>query len=220
MAQIGLQYLICAPITESGTTVTHTKGLVMSYAIKADISIELNEAKLSADNRIVENIKEFKSGKLVLNGDHLTYSTLSLILGHKVEQLQNGGETLIAKGDDDGAFVGVGFYATSIKNGVKRYRAIWLHKIKFGIPNESLETKGDGGIKFQTPTVEGTVLTDVLGVWKEEAIFNTETEARQWLNGKADIQEQAEDTTGGLDGFPEDDGENAGDTEPEEGDGE
>lgn len=193
MAQIGLQYLICAPIKETGTAVSYSDGIVMSYAIKADISIELNEAKLSADNRIVENIKEFKAGKLVLNGDHLSYSTLALILGHKVTQLPDGGETLIAKGDDDGKFVGVGFYATSIKDGIKKYRAIWLHKIKFGIPNESLETKGDGGIKFQTPTIEGTVLTDVSGVWKEEGIFASEMEARTWLNEKAGIVDSGGD---------------------------
>ena len=188
MAQIGLQYLICAPITETPTKVSHSDGIVMSYAIKADISIELNEAKLSADNRIVENIKEFKAGKLALNGDHLSYQTLELILGHKVEQLPDGGETLIAKGDDDGKYVGVGFYATSIKDGVKKYRAIWLQKIKFGVPNESLETKGDGGIKFQTPNIEGTVLTDIFGVWKQEGVFETEGAAIAWLNSKAGIK--------------------------------
>jgi phi13 family phage major tail protein len=189
MAQIGLQYLICAPIKESGASVSHSEGIVMSYAIKADISIELNEAKLSADNRIVENIKEFKTGKLALNGDHLEYSTLELILGHKIEKLPDGSETLIAKGDDDGQYVGVGFYATSIKDNVKKYRAIWLQKVKFGVPNESLETKGDSGIKFQTPEIEGTVLTDILGVWKQEGIFETELAARAWLNGKAGIKE-------------------------------
>jgi phi13 family phage major tail protein len=188
MAQIGLQYLICAPITESPAKVSHADGIVMSYAIKADISIELNEAKLSADNRIVENIKEFKAGKLSLNGDHLSYQTLELILGHKIEKLESGDEVLIAKGDDDGKYVGVGFYATSIKDGVKKYRAIWLQKIKFGVPNENLETKGDDGIKFQTPTIEGTVLTDVFGVWKQEGYFETEARAVMWLNSKAGIK--------------------------------
>jgi phi13 family phage major tail protein len=184
MASIGLKYLICAPLAETTSAATYSGGIVMSYAIKADISIELNSAVLSADDRIVESINEFKSGKLSLNGDHLSYETLALILGHTVS---SGGQILTAKGDDDGAFVGVGFYATSIKDGVKKYRAIWLHKIKFGVPNESLETKGDGGIKFQTPTIEGTVLTDVTGVWKEEGMFATEATAKEWLDGKADM---------------------------------
>jgi phi13 family phage major tail protein len=188
MAQIGLKYLLCAPIDETGADVTHKDGIVMAYAIKADVNIDLNEAKLSADDRIVESIKEFKEGKLTVNGDHLSYDTLALILGHKVETLpDDGGKILIAKGDDDGAYVGVGFYATSLKNGVKTYRAIWLQKVKFGIPNESLETKGDGGIKFQTPTIEGTILTDIQGTWKTEGTFTTEEMAREWLNEKAGI---------------------------------
>ena len=186
MAQIGLQYLICAPVTETATTVTFQDGLVMSYAIKVDLSIEINEGKLYADNRIVENIKEFKSGKITLNGDHLSYEVLALILGHELETLSAGGQKLTAKGDDEGVYVGVGFYSTTIKDNVKKYRALWLRKVKFGIPNESLETKGDS-INFQTPTIEGTILTDILGVWKEEATFNTEAAAKAWLDGLADM---------------------------------
>ncbi len=183
MAGIGLKYLICAPVTETDTAVTYTSGMVMSYAIKADLSIELIEGKLYGDNRLIENIKEFKSGKLTLNGDHLGYEVLALVLGQTVTTLTtpNAGKKLTAKGDDDGAFVGVGFYASTIKDSVRGYRAIWLHKVKFGIPNESLETKGEA-INFQTPTIEGTVLLDRLGVWKDEAIFDTEAGAKAWLD--------------------------------------
>ncbi|SDN78862.1 major tail protein [Acetanaerobacterium elongatum] len=188
MAGTGLQYLICAPITETAAAVTYTNGMVMSYAIKADISIEINEGKLYGDNRVIENVKEFKSGKLTLNGDHLSYEVLALLLGHTVTALTtpNAGKKLTAKGDDDGAFVGVGFYATTIKDGVRGYRAIWFHKVKFGIPNESLETKGDA-INFQTPTIEGTILLDALGVWKDEAVFETEAGAKAWLDSIANM---------------------------------
>jgi len=187
MAQIGLQYFICAPVTETKTAVNYTSGMVMSYAIKVDLSIEINEGKLYGDNRIIENLKEFKGGKITLNGDHLSYEVLLLILGHKLETITGGGQKLTAKGDDEGEYVGVGFYSTAIRDGVKKYRAIWLHKVKFGIPNESLETKGDS-INFQTPTIEGSILTDVLGVWKEEATFATEAAAKAWLDNLADME--------------------------------
>ena len=62
MANIGLKYLICAPVTEANNTVSYTGGLVMSYAIKTDLSIEINDANLYGDDRVVESIKEFKSG--------------------------------------------------------------------------------------------------------------------------------------------------------------
>lgn len=190
MAQIGLKYLVCSKLTEGSESTTYNSGFIMSKAIKADLSIEINEGKLYADDRIVENIKEFKSGKLTLNGDHISYESLSLVLGHKLSAIgttQN--KELVAKGDDDGAFVGVGFYATTINNGVRGYRAIWLTKVKFGIPNESLETKGDA-INFQTPTIEGTILTDVNGVWKKEATFPTEAEAKGYLDTFANLTKE------------------------------
>ena len=187
MPQIGLKYLICSKLTETDTAATYGTGLVMSRAIKVDLSIETNESKLYADDRIVENIKEFKSGKLTLNGDHITYETLSLILGHTLETIgETENKRLVAKGNDDGSFVGVGFYATTINDGVRRYRAIWFTKVKFGIPGESLETKGES-ISFKTPSVEGTILNDVTGVWKVEATFDTEAEAKAWLDGLANI---------------------------------
>ncbi|MCL1857701.1 MAG: phage tail protein [Oscillospiraceae bacterium] len=189
MAQIGLKYLICAPVTETNNDVSYSDGLVMSYAIKTDLSIEINDVKLYGDDRIVEAIKEFKSGKLTLNGDHLEYEVLSLILGHKVETINPGnGKKMTAKGDDDGKPVGVGFYSTTVKDGKRRFRAIWLRKVKFGVPNESLETKGDS-INFQTPSLEGTIQTDILGLWKEETTFEKESDAKAWLNEQADIDD-------------------------------
>lgn len=189
MANIGFKYLVCAPVTEEDDTVTYADGMVMSRAIKADLSVEINEGKLYGDDRIIESIKEFKSGKLTLNGDHLSYKVLELILGHTVEEIADGnGEKLTARSDDDGAYVGVGFYSTTIRDGKRRYRAIWLHKVKFAIPNESLETKGDS-ISFKTPSIEGTILPDILSVWKEEGIFESEAAARSWLATLADISE-------------------------------
>jgi len=190
MAHVGLKYLICAPIKETPTAVSYSDGLVMSYAIKTDLSIDINDAKLYANDRMVENIKEFRSGKLTLNGDHLSYEVLALILGHKVEIITPGaGQKMTAKADDDGKPVGVGFYSTTVKDNKRRFRSIWLHKVKFGVPNESLETKGEN-ITFQTPTIEGTILSDILGVWKTEATFDTEIAARAWLNMQADIDDE------------------------------
>lgn len=187
MAQIGLKYLICSKLTETETDTSYAEGRIMAYAIKADMNIEVNEGVLRGDDRIIENVKEFKSGKLTLNGDHLDYETRALILGHTLTTIESGtNKKMIAKGSDDGAFVGVGFYATSIKNNIRGFRAIWLTKVKFGVPSESMETRGEA-INFQTPTIEGTILTDVLDVWKEEATFPTEAEAKTWLNTMASI---------------------------------
>ena len=193
MANIGLKYMICAPLTETTNTSTYNAGQIIARAIKADLSIELAEANLSADDRVVESVKEFKGGKITLNCDDLSYETRALLLGHTIEDIMDGttkiGQKLVAKADDDGAYVGVGFYATALRDGKRKYRAFWCKKVKFGTPSESLETRGDS-LNFQTPTLEGNMMADIYGIWKEEGLFNDEMEAVGWLNKQTNIVEE------------------------------
>jgi len=49
--------------------------------------------------------------------------------------------------------VAIGFRA---KKANGKYRYYWIYRVKFGIPSDSLATKGDS-ITFQTPKIEGTV---------------------------------------------------------------
>jgi len=196
MAKIGLKYIVCAEIEETGkgkaAKVEYKAGLVMGHAIKVDLKVDINDAKLYGDDMVVESLKEFKGGTLSVNPDDLNYKVTSLILGHKKEEIiePEPVEKLTAKGDDDGKPVGVGFYSTVVRKGTKKYRAIWLRKIKFGIPGESLETKGEN-INFQTPTIEGNVMQDITGIWKEEAIFEKEESAVSWLNANANIEQES-----------------------------
>ena len=188
MATIGLKYFVYAPIeeVETGTpTVTWRAGSVLNRAITVDLSVNLNDVNLYADNRIAESIKEFSNGAITLNGDDVSPENISRILGHEVRR--EGTKTIIiARGGDNGGYFGVGFFADRLKDNVKSYRALWIHKVKFGIPNENFQTKGDS-ITFQTKTIAGTFLTDVLDAWKTESIFETEREAIDWLNVMAKI---------------------------------
>jgi len=189
MATTGLEYVICAPYIETAGVVTYGPGMIVTHAIKADLSINLNDVILYADNKIDEAVKEFKDGKITINGSYLEYTAQAMLLGHEIVEGKNDDpDELVARGDDSGAFVGTGFFATVMRNNVQSYRAIWLPKVKYGVPNESLETKADS-IKFGTPTIEGTVMTDADGVWKYESMHETRTDAISWLNDKANITE-------------------------------
>jgi len=185
MATTGLEYIVCAPYLENNGVATYGQGKIVTRAIKADLSIDLNDATLYADNKIAESVKEFKAGKLSLNGADLEYDTRVMLFGHEIVG-EAGKEELVARGDDSGAYVGTGFFATTQRNNVQKFRAIWLPKVKYGVPGESLETKADS-IKFGTPTFEGTVMTDIEGVWKRETTVDTRAEAIDWLNDKANI---------------------------------
>ncbi|MHB1455005.1 MAG: major tail protein [Saccharofermentanales bacterium] len=151
MATIGLDKLYYSKITE-GETGDETYGtpIALAKAIKADLSIELAEATLYADNSAAAVIKEFKSGKIALGIDDIGVTAAQDLTGATIDN----NHVLVSATEDAGTPVAVGFRATKA-NG--KYRYFWLYRVIFGIPATNLQTKGDA-ISFSTPTIEGTVL--------------------------------------------------------------
>ena len=185
MAQIGLKYMVCAPLSEGGNG--YDQGMVIARAIKADIKLTFNTVELWADDGKTDTIKEYKDGRITLEGDYLSFETRALLLGHEYKKGDNGQpDLLVSKIDDDGKYVGVGFYSTTRANGKSMYRAIWISKVKFSETGETLETK-NGSTKYQTPSLEGEILQNDLSVWKEEALVAAPEKAVAWLNEKANI---------------------------------
>ena len=152
MATIGLDKLYYAPITEAVGTGYETYGtpVMLAKAISAELSIELAEATLWADDGAAEIIKEFKNGKLTLGVDDIGRTVAGKLTGAEVDE--NG--VLISTSEDGGEPVAVGFRA---KKANGKYRYFWLYRVKFGVPNTNLATKGDS-ITFNTPSIEGTVM--------------------------------------------------------------
>jgi phi13 family phage major tail protein len=190
MATTGLKYLVYAPLTEvddpTDPEVSYTDGKVLAHAIEVGMTINMIDVPLYADDREVDRYKGFSNGTINVNGDDVAPADMGILLGHEVETDTNGMIIITSKGEDEGIYVGLGFFATTRKTGDVKYRAIFLHKVKFAIPNETLRTKGET-ITFQTPQISGTFITDILNVWKEEAICDTEAAAIAWLNGKSGI---------------------------------
>ncbi len=151
MATIGLDKLYYAPITEdSNGNETYGTPVQLAKAISADLSIELNEATLYADDGQAEAVKEFKSGTLSLGVDEIGNEAAAALVGARVDA--NG--VLISSGEDVSNYVAIGFRAKK-SNG--KYKYYWLYRVLFGIPATNLATKGDS-ITFSTPTIEGTIL--------------------------------------------------------------
>ena len=151
MATIGLDKLYYADITEAvNGEETYGTPQVLAKAISADLSVELAEAILYADDGAAEIVKEFKSGTLSLGVDDIGTDAAQDLTGATLDT--NG--VLVSSGEDTGKPVAVGFRAQK-SNG--NYRYFWLYRIKFGLPATNLATKGDS-ISFSTPTIEGTVM--------------------------------------------------------------
>jgi len=151
MATIGLDRLYYAPITEAANgNETYGAPLMLAKAISAELSIELAEATLYADDGAIEVVKEFQSGTLTLGVDGIGRAVAAALTGATVDSKG----VLISTSEDVGLPVAVGFRA---KKANGKYRYFWLYRVKFGIPPTNLETKSDS-ITFSTPSIEGTVL--------------------------------------------------------------
>lgn len=151
MATIGLDNLFYSKITEDENgNETYGTPVKLAKAISADISVELNEASLFADDAEAESIKAFKSGKLSLGVDDIGVEAAEDLTGASTDD--NG--VLVSTSDDLAPYVAVGFRALRA-NG--KYRYFWLYRVKFATPSTSLATKGDS-IAFQTPSIEGTIM--------------------------------------------------------------
>ena len=143
MATIGLDSLYYSKITENNageeTYGTPTK---LAKAIEAEVSIELNEAILYADDGTDTVIKEFKNGTITLGVNDIGTDAAKDLTGAVVDN--NG--VLVSTGEDEPTPVAIGFRAKTAKG---RYRYFWLYRVLFGIPGTTLKTKGES-IEFQT----------------------------------------------------------------------
>ena len=150
MATIGLDKLFYSKITEDENgEETYATPVPLAKAMTAELSIELAEATLYADDGASEVVKEFQSGTLTLGIDDIGTAVAEDLTGAKIDS----NKVLISAGEDGGTPVAVGFRAKK-SNG--KYRYFWLYRVKFGIPATNLTTKGES-IEFSTPSIEGTV---------------------------------------------------------------
>ncbi|CUH93082.1 hypothetical protein SD1D_1536 [Herbinix luporum] len=151
MATIGLDRLYYAKITENENgEETYDTPVPLAKAISAELSVELAEATLYADDGAAEVVKEFQSGTLTLGVADIGVDAAEVLTGATLDD----NKVLISTSEDGGAPVAIGFRA---KKANGKYRYFWLYRVKFGIPATNLQTKGDS-ITFSTPTIEGTVM--------------------------------------------------------------
>ena len=151
MSTIGLDSLYYAKITEDENgDETYSSPIKLAKAMTAELSVELAEAALYADDGASEIVKEFKSGTISLGIDDIGITAAQDLTGSKIDN----NNVLVSTSDDSCSPVAIGFRAKK-SNG--KYRYYWLYRVKFGIPGANLQTKGDS-ITFSSPTIEGTVM--------------------------------------------------------------
>ena len=183
MARIGMRKPVYRKITTEnvGGVDKETYGTkkVMGKAISADVSVQVSEAELYADDGLAESVKEFVKGSININTDDMESDVEADLLGATVD---SESEDVTNKSDDSAPWVQVGFTAARIKGGAKQYRGIVYTRVQFGIPNENTSTKGQT-ITFGTTTITGTLAANAAGIWRKKSKWmSTAEEAEAWVD--------------------------------------
>lgn len=187
MAKIGVKHPVYAKYTLSGTTETYSDAAALGKAIKVDINANPTDVTLYADDDIAEEAHEFVEGDISLDTSDISATNYATLMGHTTDS--DTGE-ITAKDTDNPIPVGFGFYARRIVGGVNMWRAIWLPKIVFTEPQDTMDTK-QKDIAFGTHTLPGKIRKNLDGVWKIEKTFDTEAAASAWVDSKAGISAQS-----------------------------
>lgn len=173
---VGLKDLYYAVITmtEDGVE-SYAEPKKMAEVMTADLTVNTADGTLYADDAVSEIVKEFSNGQIKLGIKDLTPEVLAELLGQ--EATEDG--VVWAGGDDEPPYVAVGFRA---KKSEGKYRYVWLQKVKFKVPSESYETKGES-INFKTPEIEGDFTKASTGKWKADYVgLETTDVAKNWFN--------------------------------------
>jgi hypothetical protein len=202
MAVKGLSIPVFGKYNNNNGTVTYTGGMINPHAVSYTVAVESSENNpLHGDNRIVENdIGRFSSGTLTLETDDLLQEVSKMILGVK-ELERSYGESktvtsLIYDDEQKAPELGFGIIEEHQNDNQDRYKAVILKKVTFNIPEDSATTRGES-IEWQTKTIEGTISrSDENGAngkfpWKEEAWFDTESEALEFLKAMLGVTEES-----------------------------
>ena len=190
MAAIGLLKPRVAKYAVSSGTITYSNGQIIAKAIKHDLSLDnADPVVLYADDGAAESIGGFSSGSLTIGIDELTMAVAGLLFGITPETSTTPAGSIVTFDDDaEPPYLGYGVIVPKTHNGTRTYLAVLLTKVKFVLPPDSFETRGET-VAFKTPELTAKVLRDdsTKHAWRKLAEFGTEEAADTWLNTQLSI---------------------------------
>ena len=181
MAITGLMGVRGATIKSDGT---YDSAFHIGDAIQANVSVNMIEGSLYANNRRKEHKQKFNSGTIELGVDDLTDVVQRTILGKSTTTVSTGTTTytLTVSNEDDAApMMGVGFYQTVTRDNVDMCRVVVLLKVQFSEPQDNAQT-ADNNINMNGRTVSGTIMSNDSKNWKYDVTVDDEEAAEEVLD--------------------------------------
>lgn len=180
MAKIGLNNFRYSKLSESETgTATYDGAKKPARAVSCKVSVSTSSASLYADDVLAESDTSFNNGTVTIGIDEEDNQTMADLLGHTIAE--DGGE-MVRNANDVAPYVGLGRVIVKMVNGVRKYKAEFLCKVKFSEPSQDDKTKGEN-VEFTTSELEGTVSALADGTWSKTKTFDTQADAIKYLEG-------------------------------------
>lgn len=193
MPQFDLRGIQVAKYVNTAGTITYTNRQTVGDAMTANLEMRYAEGRLYAESTLAEYMRKATGGTISLGVKYIPNAAQQLMFGSRSKSrtvtYQNNGATatstvsgLVLGAKTDSAYVGVGFYAPDMVDGVEKYTCVKVAKCLFGPPGMALQTAGEN-IQFNTPTTSGEFLADDSADQDmiEVAICDTEEQAIAWV---------------------------------------
>lgn len=193
MPQFDLRGIQAAKYVNTAGTITYTNRQTVGDAMTANLEMRYAEGRLYAESTLAEYMRKATGGTISLGVKYIPNAAQQLMFGSRSKSrtvtYQNNGATatstvsgLVLGAKTDSAYVGVGFYAPDMVDGVEKYTCVKVAKCLFGPPGMALQTAGEN-IQFNTPTTSGEFLADDSADQDmiEVAICDTEEQAIAWV---------------------------------------
>ena len=189
---VGMVYPVCAPVATytPGTGVTYSAGSVVSEARSASISWDRADGEFYGDDILLDSDNGVLGYTIDFEPAGLQDAIRATLLG---ETVLNTSEYNIT--DAAAPYVGFGYVRVMRDNStgtvITTYEAWWYYRVQFSVNSEETRTK-ERNIEWRVPTLSGRGTgvqldsSDTL-TFAVHKSFETMSDAKTWLNGKAGI---------------------------------
>ena len=189
---VGMMYPVFAKLNShtEGSMPSYGNGVVIQEARNCTINKTYNDNPLYGDDRIVDDDNGLQALTASFEPTGLSDSDRVLLFGE--EAMAVGGVTAQVESDNETPYGGFGYIRKMRDDGVRKYEAWIILKIKFTEESQATATK-EGSISWGTPTLNGRAAAlDIDGTGKlrfrVHATFDSISAAKSWINTVLNVQ--------------------------------
>lgn len=166
------KYCVVTVSTDTSGEETETYGEIktMGKGISLNTTINTAESTLYADDGAAEYDSEFVDGNITTVLDDTEDDVMADLTGCTVDK-ETGRVT--NKSTDVAKYIRQGGIIGRIKGGVKQYRAVVYSRVKYSVPGDSFNTKGQT-TTFGTTSLAGKLFRNHKYEWREMSPWKTE----------------------------------------------